>query len=206
MLSESLFVKIDPYLSRIPKYFFAMPPKLYFVTTNRRKFEEYAHILVDFDLERLEPVSPEIQGDALSVLRHKAKSAADYFKVPIIVDDVSLTFEAWHHLPGVYINDFIQNLEIEQIYHLLDGFNNKKAYALALIGYCKPKHDPIVFTGKVAGKIVLPRGPLHFGWDPIFEPLGYKQTFAEMGLVNKNKISHRGLALKKLQKFLQEKS
>ncbi|GBG89497.1 hypothetical protein CBR_g49288 [Chara braunii] len=56
----------------------------------------------------------------------------------------------------------------------------------------------------VTGKIVPARGPKVFGWDPVFEPEGYSQTYAEMGKDEKNKISHRGRALQKLKSFLDE--
>jgi inosine triphosphate pyrophosphatase len=53
----------------------------------------------------------------------------------------------------------------------------------------------LLFIGRCEGTIVAPRGENMFGWDPIFQPKGYTQTFAEMDLEEKNKISHRGKAL-----------
>ena len=60
------------------------------------------------------------------------------------------------------------------------------------------------FEGIVKGKIVEPRGESDFGWDPIFVPEGFGKTFAEMGVEEKNKISHRKIALEKLRKFVEE--
>jgi inosine triphosphate pyrophosphatase len=53
------------------------------------------------------------------------------------------------------------------------------------------KEPPMTFVGRTEGRIVPARGPLDFGWDPIFEPSGFDQTYAEMDKVTKNSISHR---------------
>jgi len=60
-----------------------------------------------------------------------------------------------------------------------------------------------LFVGKCDGEIVEPRGENMFGWDPIFQPLGYNQTFAEMKSEEKHKISHRSKALEKVKTFLE---
>ena len=62
----------------------------------------------------------------------------------------------------------------------------------------------ITFVGKCEGEIVPPRGENQFGWDPIFQPKGYDKTFAEIDLEEKNKISHRGNALKLVKAYLEE--
>ncbi|KAG9077138.1 nucleoside triphosphate pyrophosphohydrolase ham1 [Ceratobasidium sp. UAMH 11750] len=81
--------------------------------------------------------------------------------------------------------------------------------ALIICGsYSKgPGAEPVVFDGRTEGKIVRPRGPSKFGWDPVFEPLeGDGKTYAEMTSEAKNKISHRFRALEKLRKYLEEES
>ena len=60
--------------------------------------------------------------------------------------------------------------------------------------------------GKCEGTIVEPRGENMFGWDPIFQPKGYDQTFAEMPMEEKNKISHRSRALEQFKAFLEEEA
>jgi inosine triphosphate pyrophosphatase len=60
------------------------------------------------------------------------------------------------------------------------------------------------FIGETKGEIVPPRGPENFGWDPVFQPDGFKQTFAEMSSEQKNAISHRYKALNNLATFLKE--
>lgn len=65
-----------------------------------------------------------------------------------------------------------------------------------------PDSEPLVFVGRTAGHVVPARGPLDFGWDPIFQPEGYSTTYAEMDKATKNTISHRYRALDKLRSHL----
>lgn len=65
--------------------------------------------------------------------------------------------------------------------------------------------EPVVFEGRTDGRIVPARGPCNFGWDPIFEPEGFTQTYAEMDKETKNSISHRYRALDKLRAYLLER-
>ena len=64
--------------------------------------------------------------------------------------------------------------------------------------------EPLIFVGKTPGCIVEPRGPRDFGWDPCFLPDDFDQTYAEMDMATKNKISHRGRALEALRNGLME--
>ncbi|KAH9650216.1 Inosine triphosphate pyrophosphatase [Citrus sinensis] len=80
--------------------------------------------------------------------------------------------------------------------NLLMAYEDKSAYALCGFAFALgPNIEPITFLGKTPGKIVPARGPNDFGWDPIFQPDGYDQTYAEMAKEEKNKISHRSKAL-----------
>ncbi|KAK9288180.1 hypothetical protein L1049_016629 [Liquidambar formosana] len=80
--------------------------------------------------------------------------------------------------------------------NLLMAYEDKSAYALCVFSLALgPNAEPVTFLGRTPGKIVPPRGPNDFGWDPIFQPDGYEQTYAEMPKEEKNKISHRSRAL-----------
>ncbi len=83
------------------------------------------------------------------------------------------------------------------------GFDDKTAYAQCIFAYTpSPDAEPLTFVGRTPGRIVPARGPNSFGWDPIFEPDGFDQTFAEMDKTVKNTISHRYRALDKLRTHL----
>ena len=84
-------------------------------------------------------------------------------------------------------------------------FGNRRATATEILGYIDTQGKMVFFEGKVEGKIVQPRGESDFGWDPIFVPDGFNKTYAEMRIEEKNKISHRKIALEKLKKYLEEK-
>jgi len=98
----------------------------------------------------------------------------------------------------------LDKLGHEGLNKLLAGYEDKTAYAMNILAYMDNEVDkPILFIGKTDGTIVLPRGPKDFGWDPIFQPIGYDLTYAEMEKDEKNKISHRSKALQEMIKYFQ---
>lgn len=95
----------------------------------------------------------------------------------------------------------MEKLQPEGLYTLLAGWNDKSAKAICTLAFCESEDsDPMLFQGITEGVIVEPRGPRDFGWDPVFQPNGYKQTYAELSKEEKNKISHRYRALDAFQK------
>eukprot|EP00898_Chlorokybus_atmophyticus_P000362 jgi/Chlat1/1326/Chrsp118S08660 len=99
---------------------------------------------------------------------------------------------------------FLEKLGHDGLNTMLSGFDDKTAYALCVFSYLEsPESEPVTFSGRTEGRIVPARGPPDFGWDPIFEPDGYEQTYAEMPKEEKNKISHRGRALELVRQHLQ---
>ena len=104
----------------------------------------------------------------------------------------------------MYIKWFLEKLGHEGLNNMLAAYDDKSAYAQCIFAYCAgPGEEPVTFVGRTAGKIVGARGPLDFGWDPVFEPdEGGGKTFAEMAQADKNVISHRGRALAKLKEHL----
>lgn len=91
---------------------------------------------------------------------------------------------------------------------MLAGFEDKTAYAMCTFAYCgSVGEEPMVFEGKTQGKIVEARakeGGAGFGWDPIFEPDGFKLTYAEMDADTKNGISHRRRSLEKVRAHIEQ--
>ncbi|MFT4307757.1 MAG: non-canonical purine NTP pyrophosphatase [Candidatus Woesearchaeota archaeon] len=170
-----------------------------FVTSNPNKLRELRiHIP---DIEPLELDLPEIQSlDPHTIIRAKLESARSYTDEDLIVEDTSLMMDCLGRLPGPLIKHFLEELGVEGIAHLITRYSeDTHATARTIIGYASGEKMEF-FEGTVRGKIVEPRGE-GFGWDPIFEPEGYDQTYAELG-EEKHTMSPRTKAVEKLVSFL----
>ncbi len=140
----------------------------------------------------------------------KAKVFHKLFGFPVISDDTGLFTNALNGEPGVYsaryaglgagykdnYKKLLSNLkDVREI--------DRKASFKCVICYMTDADEYTFFEGNCAGSITeKPKGEFGFGYDPVFIPDGYKKTFAELKEDEKNKISHRGIALKKLKDFL----
>ncbi|KAK8864450.1 inosine triphosphate pyrophosphatase [Kwoniella newhampshirensis] len=183
-----------------------------FVTGNANKLKEVNAILaaggtgVQVTSESVDV--PEVQGSTQEVAIAKCSSAAEKLGTACVTEDTALCFEALGGLPGPYIKDFLGKLGHDGLNTLLSGFPTTRATALCTFAYSPgPGQTPILFEGRTEGNIVPPRGPTHFGWDPIFAPVeGEGLTYAEMDGAKKNAISHRYRALEKLRVYLAEQA
>ena len=139
------------------------------------------------------------------ISREKCRIASKLVGGAVMVEDTSLCFNALHGLPGPYIKWFLEKLHHEGLNRMLAGFEDKTAYAQCIFAYTpSPDVEPITFVGRTEGRIVPARGPTDFGWDPIFQPDGFQETYAEMDKEIKNTISHRYRSLDKLRTYLME--
>ncbi|CAI0552377.1 unnamed protein product [Linum tenue] len=177
-----------------------------FVTGNAKKLEEVRAILgQSIPFQSLKLDLPELQGEPEDISKEKARLAAIEVKGPVLVEDTCLCFNALKGLPGPYIKWFLQKIGHEGLNNLLMAYEDKSAYALCAFSFALgPDVEPVTFVGKTPGKIVPARGPNDFGWDPIFQPDGFEQTYAEMDKEEKNKISHRYRALAMVQDHFAE--
>ncbi|MED6209014.1 hypothetical protein PIB30_050488 [Stylosanthes scabra] len=177
-----------------------------FVTGNAKKLDEVRAILghsIPFQSLKLD--LPELQGEPEEISKEKARLAVAKVNGPVLVEDTCLCFNALKGLPGPYIKWFLQKIGHEGLNNLLSAYDDKSAYALCVFSFAiSPNSEPITFVGKTPGKIVPPRGPTDFGWDPIFQPDGYEQTYAEMPKEEKNKISHRYRSLELVKSHFAE--
>ncbi|KAI4087314.1 MAG: hypothetical protein LQ348_007424 [Seirophora lacunosa] len=180
--------------------------ELHFITGNPNKLAEVQAILgntVPLRNRSLDLV--EIQGTIEGISKDKCRQAAAMLGGPVLVEDTCLCFSALKGLPGPYIKWFLQALGHEGLNKLLLGYEDKSAHAVCTFAFSEgPGHEPMLFEGRVLGKIVPARGALVFGWDPIFEYQG--ETFAEMDKAKKNGLSHRFLALAKLKAWFASRS
>ena len=174
---------------------------LYFITGNSGKFAEAEAILSD--VEQLNLELPEIQSlDSREIIEAKLAAARERHDGAFIVEDTSLACEGLGGLPGPLIKWFLRALSLEQIAQLVVASGNARAEAKVTIGYVDKEGRESFFEGVQRGNITAPRGEGGFGWDPIFQPDGYAQTFGEMGREQKNEISMRRKALEQLRGYL----
>lgn len=171
---------------------------LYFITSNAGKFKEISDFIPD--LKQLELDLEEIQSlDTHVIISHKLDQAAKAHNGAFIVEDTSLELRSLKGLPGPLIKYFEQTLGIEGFASLAMKYEDRSAIAKSTLGYRAETGEVKFFEGTLEGTIVAPRGTKNvFGWNAIFQPHGYSETFAEMSIEEKNRISMRGLATKKL--------
>ncbi|MDP2587579.1 MAG: non-canonical purine NTP pyrophosphatase [bacterium] len=177
---------------------------LTFVTGNKNKLAEVQAILGD--VQQLDVEVHEIQElDPHAIIKHKLDEARHHSKAELIVEDTSLYCDGLKGLPGPFIKWFLKLLGPAGLAKLVIGTGNTRATAKSIVGYSSPSGEIEFFEGRITGTIVEPRGPDKFGWDPIFMPEGFCQTFAEMPQDQKNKISMRRQALDKLKTHLRSR-
>ena len=113
---------------------------------------------------------------------------AEHAAPAAIAAAATATVDSWMHSADDVVAEFFTCASHQCIFAYAEG----------------PGVEPVVFVGRTEGKIVPARGPLDFGWDPIFEPDGYDKTYAELDKEIKNTISHRGRSLEKVKAYFKE--
>lgn len=193
-----------------------MKKKLVFATNNAHKLDEIRAILGDkVEVLSLKDIHCEADiPETADTLEGNAALKAEYiyknFGLDCFADDTGLEVEALGGAPGVYSARYAggeghdSEANMKKLLAELDGKTNRKAQfrtAICLIGG-GAEH---LFEGIVKGEIIeKKRGCSGFGYDPVFVPEGYTETFAEMGSEEKNKISHRARATQKLCDYLSQ--
>lgn len=178
---------------------------LTFVTGNPAKAEQLDRHL-DFPVTHKKLDVHEIQSlDVEEVALHKAKEAYAILQSLVLVEDTSLTFNTLGSLPGPLIKWFLHSLDNTGLCKLLDGYADRSAVAEVCFVLYGWEHEESVkiYKGKIEGAIATePRGVRGLGWDPIFIPKGYRETWGEMGLETQKETSMRRVALQKLQNYV----
>ena len=190
-----------------------MKKKLVVATNNAHKLEEISAILGDeMELLSLKDINchadiPETANTLEGNARQKAMYIYENYGMDCFADDTGLEVDALNGAPGVFSARYAgdghdSEANMQKLLKELEGKGNRKAQfrtAICLIMEGKE----YLFEGIVKGEIIAEkRGGAGFGYDPIFVPEGYEQTFAELGNDIKNTISHRARAVEKLCKFL----
>lgn len=190
--------------------------KICFATNNKDKLAEVRHIINEniqiLSLkeincyEELPETRDTLEGNSLQ----KAEYIFEKYNIPCFADDTGLEVEALGGAPGVYSARYAGEHKssednIDLLLENLKGNSNRRAHFRTVIALIDVKNPPVFFEGAIAGNIVLERrGSSGFGYDPVFMPQGYTRTFGEMDINEKNKLSHRAIAVKKLEDYLKD--
>lgn len=189
--------------------------KLVLATHNKGKIKELSKILSPFFKEitsshQLNVEEPEETGDSFeenAIL--KATFTRDRTSLLALADDSGLSVEALGGRPGIYSarwagesKDF--SVAMKRINDELETKDNRNASFICVLALALAQTDKVLtFKGECKGRLIWPpAGSQGFGYDPIFIPEGYTQTFAQMSSSEKNAISHRAKALEKLVNYL----
>ena len=190
-----------------------MIKKLLIATMNVKKLKEINNILSDTVsfLEQLPSDAPEVIEDGATFLDNaKIKAYAYYniYNIPTLADDSGLCVKCLENAPGVfsarYANTDDERIE-KLLYNMRDVKNkiDREAYFNTTLVLVLTNDFYVTVEGRVYGEILTQKvGENGFGYDPVFLPRGYNKTFGEMSFEEKNKISHRSLALKNLKVVL----
>ncbi len=191
-----------------------MKKKIVFATHNVHKLREVSALLKEnFEVVGLTDIGcmediPETADTFAGNARIKSEHVYKNYGLSCFSDDSGLEVEALNGAPGVYSaryageahNDTANN---EKLLQELKGVENRKARFRTVVSLIVEGNET-TFEGFVEGTILeTPRGQHGFGYDPLFQPMGYSQSFAELGDEVKNTISHRARAIQKLVAYLQ---
>lgn len=195
--------------------------KIVFATNNAHKLAEIREMLAGSGIDILSladigchddipETAPTIEGNALQ----KAKYIFDKYHTACFADDTGLEVRALDGAPGVYSARYAggqghdSEANMAKLLGEMRPFTDRKArFRTAICLILETASQPVTFEGVVNGQITTERhGSEGFGYDPIFQPDGYTETFAQLGHEVKNKISHRALAVGKLVEYLKGKA
>ena len=193
-----------------------MMKKLIFATNNPNKLAEIKSAIKTFEVFGLKEMGiHEDIAETGTTLEENALIKSQYIfqktALNCFADDTGLEVEALDGKPGVYSARYAgehatAENNMQKLLSEMEGQKNRNARFRTVISLILDGKE-YSFEGKVKGEILLQKTGIDgFGYDPIFKPIGYDQSFAEMTMEQKNEISHRGLAVKKLIHFLSHHS
>ena len=192
-----------------------MMKKIVFATNNQHKLDEIRQILGStFEVLSLNDIGcheeiPEDHDTLQENALQKARYIADHYEVDCFADDTGLEVEALNGEPGVHSARYAEGTDhdseanMDKLLRKLGNNNNRRARFRTVIALIIRNQEEKLFEGIVKGHIAYEKkGTEGFGYDPIFVPDGYDESFAQLGLDIKNGISHRARAVAKLAEYL----
>jgi XTP/dITP diphosphohydrolase len=182
---------------------------IFFATNNINKFNEARKVLAEYKISvgMLRVKTLEIQSESLEEIAET--SVIEAFKkcnLPVIAEDAGLFIEALKGFPGPYAAYVYKTIGNSGLLQLMENVKNRKAEFRSVVAYYSSQlKSPICFKGEAIGEITKEERKgdhkFGFGFDPIFKPENCNRTFAEMGLAEKNKHSHRAKAMHKFAEW-----
>ncbi|BDW98008.1 non-canonical purine NTP pyrophosphatase [Thalassospira tepidiphila] len=186
--------------------------KLVIASHNKGKIKEIAELLEPFGIEVFSagelnlPEPEETEKTFIGNAQLKSTAAASGANLPALADDSGLAVSALDGAPGIYSarwagpdKDF--DMAMEKVKNGIGDHPDRRASFICALSLAWPDGHVENFEGRVEGEIVWPkRGPQGFGYDPIFQPKGYDETFGEMDPAKKHEMSHRADAFRQLVK------
>jgi len=186
--------------------------KLVFATNNLHKTQEVRELLKpSYEVLNLSDIGcdvdiPETGATFEENAMLKSSYVSQHYQLDCFADDSGLEVEALGNEPGIfsarYSGERGDVVNMNYLLKKMEEVTNRNARFKTVISLIKNEHN-YFFEGVIEGIILNePKGKQGFGYDPIFQPHGYDVTFAEMEIGEKNKISHRAVAMQKLIAFL----
>lgn len=176
------------------------------VTSNNGKIKEFTDI---FEKTHFNPVKtnidyPEIQATSLEeVVDFGLNWLQKKTKAPFVIDDSGVFIDNFDGFPGIYTRYIYDTIGLKGILRQMEDVDNRTCTFRCVLGLLTDSGEKQKFVGECHGTLINElRGDGGFGYDPIFIPEGFDKTFAELASEEKNSISHRGKAMRKLIDFL----
>lgn len=190
--------------------------KFIFASHNAHKAAEIKRLLPGAEILSLSDINyheeiPETGSTLRENALIKAQTIFDIYGNPVFADDTGLMVEALDGDPGVYSARYAgseanSDKNMEKLLRALKDKENRAAHFATVIAFIDASGQEYFFEGRVDGEILIEKtGSGGFGYDPVFKPKGYSQSFAQMNTEAKNEISHRGRALQKFIQFIQQR-
>ncbi|MBI5635510.1 non-canonical purine NTP pyrophosphatase [Candidatus Micrarchaeota archaeon] len=183
--------------------------KVLFATSNHNKVAQAKIALPDFEVEQLDADVFEIKSLNLQeTIERKAIDTFNLVKKPVVVEDTCLFFEAYENFPGTYSKFCYQTLGLNGLLKLLEGKDRKAKFVSSVAFIEAGMEKPIVFSGEMNGRIsekIVGKIVYKMPYATIFIPSGSDKTFNELTSEEKNAVSHRASAFRKLGEWLKER-
>ena len=183
-----------------------------FLTNNVHKFIEAKEALALFpgiELRQIKEDKIEYKDDSLEdpikeIAKKAAKEGAEKYRLPLAAEDTGLFLKAYPGFPGLNTKWVMKKIGYDGFLRLLDG-KDRSAWFQAVVAYCEPRGEPLLFEGRIEGTItkeVIGMDIDCMDFDRIFIPEGFDKPFSLM-MEEKKRISHRKIAFRKLGEYLQ---